>query len=133
MHDLHSKATLKVFHVDGAGQRPDGTGSGFAWVRLGTEKQWIRRIDGWTNNQAEYRALISVLKYLADGSRARIYSDSQLVCQQFAGRWKVNDPKLNTLLSTARDLIESKSLEVEVRWIPREQNEAGKLLEAQKL
>ena len=129
MHDLNRKATLKVFHVDGAGRRPDGTGSGLAWVRLGTEKQRIKWVDGWTNNEAEYQALNSVLKYLADGSRAHIYSDSQLVCQQFAGRWKVNDPKLNTLLSTARDLIKSKSLQVEVRWIPRERNFAGKLLE----
>jgi|ERR1019366_3905761 ribonuclease HI len=121
--------TLKVFHVDGAGARPDGTGSGFAWVRIGTEKQRVKRVDGLTNNEAEYRALLAVLKYLAEGSRARIFTDSQLVCEQFNGRWAVNDPKLIDLLSRARDLIENKSLHVEVAWIPRGQNEAGKLLE----
>jgi ribonuclease HI len=130
MDDPHSTtATVKLFHIDGAGQRPDGRGSGYAWVRLGTDKQRIQRVHGWTNNEAEYRALLSVLKYLADGSRAKIFTDSQLVCQQFNGRWAVNDPKLIPLLSRARDLIENKSLQVEVAWIPRGQNEAGKLLE----
>jgi hypothetical protein len=41
----------------------------------------------------------------------------------------VNDPKLIPLLSRAREFIEKKSLNVEVVWIPRERNEAGKLLE----
>jgi ribonuclease HI len=120
---------LKNFHIDGAGARPDGTGSGYAWVRIGTDKQRIKRVDGWTNNEAEYWALVSVLKYLAGGSRVRIYTDSQVVCQQFNGKWAVNDPKLIDLLSRAREFIENKSLDVEVVWIPRERNEAGKLLE----
>jgi ribonuclease HI len=131
-HTQTTARPLKVFHVDGAGARPDGTGSGFAWVRIGTEKQWIKRVDGLTNNAAEYRALLSVLSYLAEGSQARIYTDSQLVCQQFNRKWAVNDPKLIGLLSMVRELIERKSLEIELQWIPREQNAAGKLLEKQK-
>src|ERR1039458_6284472 len=100
MNDSHNTtATLKIFHIDGAGARPDGTGSGFAWARIGTEKQSIKRVEGLTNNEAEYRALLAVLKYLAEGSRARIFTDSQLVCQQFNGNWAVNDDKLATLLA----------------------------------
>lgn len=120
---------MKIFHVDGAGMRPDGTGSGFAWVRIGTDEQRVCRADGLTNNAAEYRALISVLKHLAPGNRARIFTDSQLVCEQFNHRWSVNDPKLIRLLNRAEDLIEEKELEVQVRWIRREENIAGKLLE----
>jgi ribonuclease HI len=120
---------VKVFHIDGAGARPDGAGSGFAWVRLGTDRQYVRWVDGLTNNAAEYRGLISVLEYLAEGSRARIYTDSQVVCQQFNGKWAVNDQKLISLLSVARELIEEKCLHVDVKWLPREQNLAGKLLE----
>jgi ribonuclease HI len=130
MDDSHNTtSTLKIFHIDGAGSRPGGTGSGFAWVRIGTAKQRIKRVDGWTNNESEYWALVSVLKYLAGGSRAKIYTDSQLVCQQFNGRWAVNDSKLMSLLSVARELIQDKSLDIEVKWIPRELNSAGKLLE----
>ncbi len=120
---------MKEFHIDGSGARPDGTGSGFAWVRIGTEEQRIYRVDGLTNNMAEYRALISVLKHLAKGNRARIFTDSQLVCQQFNHRWSINDPKLIRLLDRAEDLIEESELEIEVQWIRREENVAGKLLE----
>jgi ribonuclease HI len=132
MDDSAGKRTaLKSFHIDGAGQRPDGSGSGFAWVRLGTDKQRVKRIDGLSNNQSEYRALLAVLRYVAEGSNVRICTDSMLVAEQFAGRWAVNNPELAKLLSTARELIEDKSLRVEVQWIPRQQNEAGRLLEKQ--
>jgi ribonuclease HI len=114
---------LKTFHIAGTGpQRPDGTGSWFAWKRPAWEV--ISRENGLTNNVAEYRALLSVLRYVAEGSRARIFTDSQLVCEQFNGRWAINDPKLVTLLTEARDLIEEKDLEIDVRWIPREKNVA---------
>jgi ribonuclease HI len=126
-HRLRSK--VKRFHIDGAGPRPDGTGSGFGWVRLDRDHQQIKRMDGLTSNQAEYRGLISVLKYLAPGSNARIYTDSQLVCEQFNNRWRVYNPELRALLERARDLIEEKELTVCVKWIPREENLAGKLLD----
>lgn len=41
-------------HVDGAGARPDGKGSGFAWIEEGTGKRHVCRQDGLTNNEAEY-------------------------------------------------------------------------------
>lgn len=126
-HLLQSK--LKRFHIDGAGARPDETGSGFGWIRLDREEQRVRWIDGLTNNQAEYRGLLSVLRYLSTGSSARIYTDSQLLTEQFNGRWAVNDPDLRALLQKARDLIEDKDLDIQVRWIPREENLAGKLLD----
>jgi ribonuclease HI len=124
---------LKVFHIDGAGVRPDGTGSGYAWVRL--DKKDVHRIrwaDGLTNNQAEYSALISVLRYVRPESCAIIWTDSQLVTEQFRGRWAVNNPDLIELLCTARELISQKSLHIEVKWIPRLQNKAGLLLERTK-
>jgi ribonuclease HI len=120
---------VKKFHVDGAGARPDGTGSGLAWVRIGTEKCRVKLIDGLSNNQAEYRALIDVLKYVAQGSSVCIKTDSLLVVEQFRGRWAVNDPILKGLLAEARNLVQAKKLEVEVEWIPRERNLAGKILD----
>jgi ribonuclease HI len=120
---------LKRFHIDGAGARPNGSGSGYAWIRLGTEIQRIKRVDGLTNNQAEYRALLAVLGYVARESHLVISTDSQLVCEQFCGRYAVRDPKLKALLSQARQIITEKDLTVEVKWISREQNFAGRLLE----
>lgn len=56
-----------VIYVDGAGCRPDGRGSGFAWIQPSSGEQHIEQIDGLTNNQAEYRALISALVALRAG------------------------------------------------------------------
>ncbi len=121
-------ARVSVFHIDGAGSRPDGTGSGFAWICLDSGRQRVKRVDGLTNNEAEYRALISVLRNEAPGSRALIYTDSQLLYGQFSGQYAVRVSRLGDLLSWARELIREQELEVELRWIPRERNLAGKLL-----
>ena len=120
---------LKCFHVDGAGARPDGGGSGFAWVRLDKKEELIKRVDGLTNNVAEYRAVIAVLKYVSPGSTVLIQSDSQLVVQQVNGAWAVRDPNLAVHLSRVREFIEKKGLSITLRWIPRGENLAGKLLD----
>ena len=41
-------------YTDGAGKRPDGNGSGFAWVREDTRERHVERIPGLSNNEAEY-------------------------------------------------------------------------------
>lgn len=120
---------IKEFHIDGSGARPDGTGSGFGWVRIGTDKQRLYWEDGLTNNVAEYKGLIAVLRYVSHGSNVLIRTDSQLVCEQFNGRWAVRDPLLREMLKQSRNVIEEKELHVDITWIPREQNLAGKLLE----
>jgi ribonuclease HI len=120
---------LKRFHIDGAGAGPDGLNSGYAFVYLGTDVQRVRRNDGMTNNQAEYQGLIAVLKYVAAGSHVLISTDSELVCKQFNGEYAVRNRTLNELLTTARQLISEKHLHVEVRWVSRDQNLAGRLLE----
>jgi len=68
---------LVVIHCDGAGSRPDGKGSGFAWLQPRTGERHIEHVDGLTNNQAEYFALISALNSLANGSAAQVFTDSQ--------------------------------------------------------
>ncbi|MGA2647834.1 MAG: reverse transcriptase-like protein [Candidatus Sulfotelmatobacter sp.] len=123
------KSTKKIFYVDGAGADVHGKGSGFAWVRKDKEKQRVQWIDGLTNNEAEYWALIDVLRYLARGSHAVIFTDSQLVAYQFSGHYRAHKPQLQLLLSRVNTIICEKRLEIEVRWIPRESNEAGELLE----
>jgi len=114
--------------IDGAGQRPDGTGSGFAWVRASTGAKRVQRVDGLTNNQAEYRAMLAALDEIAQGSEIEILTDSVLVAEQFHDRYKVRNPILIKILSEVRALIARKKLTVCVSWIPREENIAGKLL-----
>jgi ribonuclease HI len=118
---------LTVF-VDGAGSRPDGNGSGFAWICPTTKEKQIEHVPGLTNNQAEYRAFISALSALPDGAHADLFSDSQVLCCQFNGSYKVRDPELASLLSQTQSVITEKQLSVTLQWVPRARNVAGKLL-----
>lgn len=105
-----------------------GSGSGFAWVCTTTKEKRIERVSGLTNNQAEYRALISALSELSHGASAEMFSDSQLLCCQFSGQYRVRDGALQELLSQVHAVIASKSLKVTLNWVPRSENLAGKLL-----
>lgn len=117
-----------VFFIDGAGRRPDGGGSGYAWLRQDTDEKHVQRIDGLTSNEAEYRAFVAVLEWLREGSTTNLFSDSLLLDSQFHGRYRVKDPNLEGLLGTAHELIRHKKLTIKLQWIPRAKNLAGKLL-----
>jgi ribonuclease HI len=123
------ESQVKIFYTDGAGQRPDGKGSGCAWVYVNKDIEQIKRVNGLTSNEAEYEALIGVLRYVGRGSNVLIMTDSALVSNQFNAKFRVKEPRLKQLLDEARKLVEERDLEVEVRWIPREANLAGKLLD----
>jgi ribonuclease HI len=122
-----SASLVRIF-CDGAGARLDGTGSGFAWLRPDTGEKHVERQDGLTNNEAEYRSLLSAAQNLTDGSQAEIFTDSELMCRQFNGTAKVLDHKLQALLSDVRTTIGRKRLSITLQWISRQQNLAGKLL-----
>ena len=72
---------VKVY-TDGAGMRPDGKGSGFAWIIPATGEKKIIREDGLTNNQAEYRAILSAVENVADNISVQIITDSENTCCQ---------------------------------------------------
>jgi ribonuclease HI len=75
-----------------------------------------------TNNEAEYAALICLLKE----ARARgldgleIRGDSKLVVSQVKREWKINLPHLRKLAEEAWDLMEG--MNVRLSWIPRNEN-----------
>lgn len=98
-----------------------------------------------SNNVAEYMALIQLLDHIYtkrpefQGLKVKKYviaGDSQLVINQMAGAWKVRHPSLLPLRDSARvyvvNLVHVQKLDIEFRWVPREGNLAGKLLEATK-
>ncbi len=86
-----------------------------------------------SNNLAEYQALLLLLRRLRErrpgraGVRYVVHGDSQLVVYQMLGRYHVSDAKLLPLHQEARRLAEG--LPVNFRWVPRERNRAGHLLE----
>jgi ribonuclease HI len=126
LNETHKKVLIVFF--DGAGCRPGGEGSGFAWVCSTRGMRNVERVNGLTNNQAEYHGFIAALSALPDGSSAELFSDSEVLCCQFSGQYKVNNSALLDLLAKAQALIQTKQLNVKLQWIPRAQNLAGKLL-----
>ncbi len=87
-----------------------------------------------SNNIAEYQALILLLLRLTEkvgrrsDARPVVSGDSQLVIRQLQGRYRVREPHLLPLYEEARGLADR--LRVAFRWVPREQNRAGHLLES---
>lgn len=118
---------IRIF-TDGAGKRRDGNGSGFAWVREDTHEPHVERIPGLSNNEAEYRGVISAIKPLPKGSHVEVLSDSLLVVSQLRGDYRIRDPKLEKLATEVKTIADQKQLELKVIWIPRRENLAGKLL-----
>ena len=114
-------------YCDGSGKRPDGKASGFAWLREDTREKHIERVDGLTNNEAEYRAVISVLKSVRTGTHLEVLTDSLLVVSQLHGEYRIKDAKLATLAAEVQTLTQRKKLTLKVTWVPRAENLAGKL------
>lgn len=86
-----------------------------------------------SNNIAEYQAVILLLRRLAEWAARRprdrfvVSGDSQLVVYQLQGRYRVREPHLRPLHEEARRL--ASAVPVTLRWVPREDNRAGRLLE----
>jgi ribonuclease HI len=84
-----------------------------------------------TNNVAEYKALITALKYAKKKGieRFRIYSDSELLVKQMAGEYLVRDKVLKRLHKDASSLIKD-FIQTEILHISRKENkEANRLAE----
>ncbi len=128
---------------DGACKGNQLAEKGPMWVAytLGEEEQ-VREIPDLpsshgplrSNNIAEYQALILLLHGVREvasrDARARfiLNGDSQLVIRQMEGRYRVREAHLVPLHEEARRL--AAELPVAFRWVPRERNRAGRLLES---
>ena len=120
------KVKKVIIHADGASRGNPGpaaigaTIEGEAGQRLASISQRIGRA---TNNQAEYRALIVVLKEAIKlgTSEADIYLDSELVVRQVNGKYRVKNTALKPLYQEVKRLQGLLRGSV-VSHIPRQQN-----------
>lgn len=84
-----------------------------------------------TNNVAEYTALAKALEWLAANNLASekvaVKSDSQLVVNQLQGNYKIKAKRIVPLFRQVA-LLKNKFSDLEISWVPREQNkEADRL------
>lgn len=91
-------------------------------------------LEGMTNNEAEYEALILGLELaLARGDQAATFRvDSQVVVGQVAGRFAVRDRKLAPRHERASRLL-ARLPEATLAFVPRERNRLADALAAEAL
>lgn len=118
----YGPVSIRIY-VDGSG----GDNPGYTWVCEQTDETLFVSTPAHTNNETEYLAIISALRYFgADHDRLVIYSDSQLVVSQINGSYKTRDTRMRRL---KREVLRTKKPCHKIQWIPRKQNVAGHMLE----
>ena len=77
-----------------------------------------------TNNEAEYQALIGLLKFAVENGikSLTVYGDSKLIINQMNKDWAVRAVNLQKFFQEAQELV-SHFDEVSFQWIPREKND----------
>ena len=114
---------ISVF-VDGSG----GSNGGFGFFVKETGESFYEKKPEITNNQAEYLAIISALKKFVDSDdEVIIYSDSKNTVNQLNHEFAINNEQLRILAQESWLLI-PKISKLKIKWIPREENLAGKML-----
>jgi ribonuclease HI len=119
-------------HIDGASRGNPGE-AGFGVYVTGPDGGEVASLYGYlgraTNNVAEYRALLHVLRWaLARGVREmEVRSDSELVVRQMNGAYRVKHPDMVPLHREATALL-GRFARVRLTHVRREQNrEADRL------
>jgi len=118
-----------ILHTDGGSRGnpgPSALGVVISTPEGETLESYGEYLGEMTNNQAEYRALLSgIRKALALGAeRLRIYMDSELIVKQMKGEYRVKDKELGKLfVMIHNELIHLKKYTFE--HIRRERNKAA--------
>jgi ribonuclease HI len=127
-------ATGFVIRTDGAARGnpgPASLGAALYDLRRSYARDPTAQPDAWiseylgvqTNNVAEYTGVVRALDlaYELGAAEAHLLLDSKLIVEQLSGRWRVKDPKLIPLWTTARQRLAGFA-----RWsaahVPRAQN-----------
>jgi dinuclear metal center YbgI/SA1388 family protein len=87
------------------------------------EEEFSDTIGTATNNVAEYQALVTGLELALDRKvrKLTVHCDSELVCRQLTGQYKVKDATMREYHSQATVLL-SQFQEVEIKCVRREEN-----------
>jgi len=111
----------------------DGSGNGYYGYQIGEEEPVIYHAPGKiTNNQAEFEALVCLLRDVENDSELLIFSDSMLLVNGFNQSWSLRNVKLKQLRDEALRLVDEKHLRVKVGWVPRKKNVFGNYLDKYK-
>ena len=124
-----TKDVFEIFADGGARDNPGPAGCG--WVikkNKQVKKQGKKFLNHATNNQAEYQALIEVLKdaETLKIEKIKIFLDSELIVKQVKGEYRVKNQDLFSLFLQVKKLLENFSWSIQ--HIPRKLNKEADLL-----
>ncbi len=115
-----------IIHTDGSSLGNPGPG-GAAFVICDQKGAVLREgavsLPNATNNVAEYQAVVAALGAAAELGLTHLVvrSDSELLCRQMSGRYKVKNPGLQRLHMQVRELMRGFA-KVHYEHVPREMN-----------
>ncbi len=120
---------ITIFTDGGARGNPGPAGIGVVINGLSAGKQTFGEFIGnTTNNEAEYRALITALQKLIELSKEDeleqidCYADSELMVKQLKGEYKVKDSNLRELFLEVLKLKSAIKAPIAFHHIKREKN-----------
>jgi len=121
---------VSLFIDGGARGNPGDSGIGIITVDDKIKKGHYYYIGNSTNNEAEYKALIQGLKLAIFNKKEiiEVFSDSELLCKQITGKYKIKSNTLIPLYKEALGLI-NKFKSFNIEHIARDKNkEADRLV-----
>jgi ribonuclease HI len=131
---------LDVF-IDGACEpvNPKGTASYGLVVKsdgivIVSEGKIVGSGEGFSNNVAEYQALLAFLTWYTDTKQtdtAIVHGDSKLVICQMSGQWRINGGMYYPTYQKCVKLFQPIAHSIRFQWIPREQNQEADNLSKQ--
>ncbi len=101
-------SSTPVMYIDGGSRgNPGESGSGIVIENNKTKTGYYFYEGIGTNNEAEYRALIRGLKLIIDEGHksVTVFSDSELICKQVNGIYKVKHPEMIKCHAEVTELI----------------------------
>ncbi|OQB69133.1 MAG: 14.7 kDa ribonuclease H-like protein [Spirochaetes bacterium ADurb.Bin133] len=113
-----------VIYIDGGSRgNPGDAGAGVILDNNGKRSGFYRYLGVKTNNEAEYSALIIGITVALENNvkNIKVFSDSELLCNQINGVYKVKNENLKKYYIEAKSLID-KLNSFEIKHILREQN-----------
>ena len=120
-----SKHRTMDIYIDGSSQgNPGDAGIGIVFAEGDhTLKNISKYIGKQTNNIAEYSALIFALQeaLVIKAKSVTIYSDSELLCKQLSGEYKVRNENIKNLFNQAINILRGFE-NFNIKQISREQN-----------
>ena len=128
---MSPSARRLIIYCDGAAE-PNPGPAGIGGILMDEEGrtvgQFSRSIGHGTNNQAEYRALITALEAALqlEATDIEVRSDSELLVRQVCGRYRVKSAALRPLWQRAMELL-GRFHSYTIRHIPSRENLADAL------